>query len=197
MELTENQKALGWKISTAHSWLQKLPLSENMLVCRDCGIVTAIGQFNTAPCHEHIIQEQPKTNEQHVKDSLLPTWQPLSAIAIRAGVSVKIAMPILVKMYNDGEVKCANPRIDGVNRVYCFKKIEYVKVLGVHMPIEEKESTDYPDPLQRNKTGFEGVEPCGNKFRAKVQREGVRITLGIFETAEEANYQRMAYLGAK
>lgn len=55
MILTDNEKALGWEVSTAHSWLQQLPLGENKLVCRDCRVITKIGKFDVMPCREHAV----------------------------------------------------------------------------------------------------------------------------------------------
>jgi hypothetical protein len=45
-----------------------------------------------------------------------------------------------------------------------------------------------------NPTGFDGVDPIGRKFRARVRfcdalsGADVRVTLGTYETAEEAGY---------
>ena len=40
-------------VSKAHDWVQAPPLSENVLICRRCGIRTAIGQFDVARCRPH------------------------------------------------------------------------------------------------------------------------------------------------
>lgn len=55
MTLTKKQIALGWAISTAHSWNQILPLKDKTLICRDCGQKTKIGEWDSPPCHEHIV----------------------------------------------------------------------------------------------------------------------------------------------
>jgi hypothetical protein len=45
-----------------------------------------------------------------------------------------------------------------------------------------------------NQTGFKGVVPYGEKFRAYIKIDGVTKNLGTFETAEEAGkaYQKVA-----
>lgn len=55
IQLTEREISLGWVISTAHAWLQKLPLTSNVLVCRDCGVETKIGNWNIQVCHEQVV----------------------------------------------------------------------------------------------------------------------------------------------
>lgn len=77
-------------------------------------------------------------DRQRVKDELILTWQPVAAIAYRARISVRRCLSILVELYNDGEVKCSKARIDGHNLVWLFKKIEYVKVMGVNIPIDTR-----------------------------------------------------------
>lgn len=47
---------------------------------------------------------------------------------------------------------------------------------------------------RNNKTGFLGISPHWNKFRAKIVANGKRYDLGLYPTAEEANE---AYLKAK
>lgn len=74
------------------------------------------------------------TIERQVHSELLPTWQPVAAIAYRAEVSVKAALKALLDMEARGIVKKARTRIDGHNKVHLFKKLDYVKVLGVQMP---------------------------------------------------------------
>lgn len=76
------------------------------------------------------------TNEDLVKNELIPTWQPLAAIAFRTGLPIRTCEAILVKMYNAGEVKCSRVRIDGHNKVHLFKKIQYQKIMGVMMPLD-------------------------------------------------------------
>lgn len=76
------------------------------------------------------------TNEDLVRNELLPTWQPLAAIAYRTNLPIRTCESILVKMYNAGEVKCSRVRIDGHNKVHLFKKIEYQKIMGVMLPLD-------------------------------------------------------------
>lgn len=78
--------------------------------------------------------------EALVKNQLLNTWQPVAAIAERCGISSVTCLAILLKMYNSGYVRCARARIDGHNKVHCFKKIEYKNVMGVRMVIEDTSS---------------------------------------------------------
>lgn len=75
-------------------------------------------------------------NKQKVLDELIPTWQPLAAIAFRSGLPVRTCEKILVELYNEGRVKMARVRIDGHNKVHLFKKIEYQKILGVMMVVD-------------------------------------------------------------
>ncbi len=79
-------------------------------------------------------QNRLSTIERQVHSELLPTWQPVAAIAYRAEVSVKVALKALLDMESRGIVKKARTRIDGHNKVHLFKKLDYVKVLGVQMP---------------------------------------------------------------
>lgn len=53
--LTEEQIAQGWQISTAHEWMQKLPLNKGILVCVRCKLQTTIGDWKVAPCDEHVV----------------------------------------------------------------------------------------------------------------------------------------------
>ncbi len=62
--LTDKQIAMGWAVSTAHSWLAALPLAANRVVCRDCGIETKIGDWDSAgACTERIV-----TRGKHEQD---------------------------------------------------------------------------------------------------------------------------------
>lgn len=73
---------------------------------------------------------------KRVEKELLNTWQPIAVIAERSGVSVRVALRIMVNLYNTGRVKMSYSRIDGHNKVHMFKKIETQKIMGVVMPIE-------------------------------------------------------------
>ena len=64
------------------------------------------------------------TNEQKIEAELLPTWQPLAAIAYHADLPIRTCEAILVDMYNKGLVKCSRVRIDGHNKVHLFKKVK-------------------------------------------------------------------------
>lgn len=77
--------------------------------------------------------------ETKVHGELLNTWQPVAAIAARCGLPVKTALCALLGMEERGIVKKARVRIDGHNRVHLFKKLDYVKVFGVAMPVEATE----------------------------------------------------------
>jgi hypothetical protein len=74
--------------------------------------------------------------KQLVWAQMLPTWQPVAAIALRADLPVRTALKHLVDFYNSGQVKMSYSRIDGHNKVHMFKKIEVQKILGVYTPIE-------------------------------------------------------------
>lgn len=37
-------------LNNCHSWLYKLPLIDKDLICRDCGIVTKIGNYDIKRC---------------------------------------------------------------------------------------------------------------------------------------------------
>lgn len=76
--------------------------------------------------------------EQKVWDELIPTWQPLSAIAYRTKLPVRTCEKILIDFYNNGTVKCSRVRIDGHNKVFLFKRIQYQKILGVVVPINNE-----------------------------------------------------------
>jgi hypothetical protein len=77
-------------------------------------------------------------DRKRVKAELILTWQPVAAIAFRANITVRRCLNILVELYNDGEVKCSKARIDGHNLVWLFKKIEYVKVMGMNVPVDTR-----------------------------------------------------------
>lgn len=77
--------------------------------------------------------------EQVIFNELLTTWQPVAAIAVRSNVNVKTSLKILLGMESKGIVKKVRVRIDGHNKVHCFKKIEYLKVLGVVTTIEKSD----------------------------------------------------------
>lgn len=76
--------------------------------------------------------------EKRVREELLTTWQPVAAIAVRARMPVRTALKVLVKLYNDGEVKMSYSRIDGHNKVHMFKKLEFTKIMGVMMPVDSQ-----------------------------------------------------------
>jgi len=80
-----------------------------------------------------------KSNEQKVEEQLLNTWQPVAAIAVRAGMHFHTALPILIDMYNAGKVIGARARIDAHNKVWCFKRSKYQKILGVVTIIDNSE----------------------------------------------------------
>lgn len=47
---------IRWGIySNRHSWLAKLPLKDNILVCRDCNMETGIENFSVKKCRMHNI----------------------------------------------------------------------------------------------------------------------------------------------
>lgn len=69
--------------------------------------------------------------ETTLHKELLTTWQPVAAIAERCSMPVKTALSALLDMEGRGIVKKVRVRIDGHNRVHCFKKLEYVKVIGM------------------------------------------------------------------
>lgn len=77
--------------------------------------------------------------EVKVYQQLLPTWQPVAAIAMRCEVPVKTALASLLSMETRGIVKKVRARLDGHNRVHCFKKLEYVQILGVYTVVEKEE----------------------------------------------------------
>ena len=53
--LTEKQIALGWQISTAHEWIQLLPLTEKTVQCVACSLKTKIGDFDVRRCKQHVV----------------------------------------------------------------------------------------------------------------------------------------------
>lgn len=77
--------------------------------------------------------------EQVIFSELLPTWQPVAAIAFRCNIPIKTALAILIGMESRGIVKKVRVRIDGHNKVHCFKKLEYVKFLGMTTVIDKSE----------------------------------------------------------
>jgi hypothetical protein len=91
---------------------------------------------------EHIAQ---MTNEQLIERELIPTWQPLAAIAYRTGLPVRTCESILVKMYNEGKVKCSRVRIDGHNLVHLFKRFEMQVILGVRLPMDVETHVESED----------------------------------------------------
>jgi len=78
--------------------------------------------------------------ESKLHKELLPTWQPVAALAMRCNIPIKTALSALLSMEQRGIVKKAKTRIDGHNKVHLFKKLEYIKVLGVQTPIETCEA---------------------------------------------------------
>jgi hypothetical protein len=76
------------------------------------------------------------TNYEKVERELIHTWQPLAAIAYRADLPIRTCEAILVDMYNKGLVKCSRVRIDGHNKVHLFKKVQIMKVMGIHMVVD-------------------------------------------------------------
>ena len=42
-----------WMVSTAHEWLQRLPLSDNTLICNRCKHEVIIGDYGKVLCFEH------------------------------------------------------------------------------------------------------------------------------------------------
>lgn len=58
IELTEYQKELGWKISTAHEFVQSLPLTRGCVECVACGVVTKIGRWDIQECSPHVVSEK-------------------------------------------------------------------------------------------------------------------------------------------
>ena len=75
-------------------------------------------------------------NEKKVAAELIDTWQPVAAIAYRCDLPVKAVLVILVEMYNQGLVKCSRVRIDGHNKVFLFKRVQHMKVMGMHMVVD-------------------------------------------------------------
>jgi len=80
--------------------------------------------------------EAKKVDEQIVIEQLLSTWQPVAAIATRAGIPAKTALKILQRMAEQGTVKMNRVRIDGHNPVHVFKSIQYTKVFGMTVPVD-------------------------------------------------------------
>ena len=78
-------------------------------------------------------------HERRLFVELLPTWQPVAALAYRCKIPVRTALMVLLDMESRGIVKKVRARLDGHNRVHCFKKLEYVRVLGVDMPVNTVE----------------------------------------------------------
>lgn len=76
------------------------------------------------------------SNYDKVEKELIYTWQPLAAIAYRADLPIRTCETILVDMYNRGLVKCSRVRIDGHNKVHLFKKVQMMKVMGIHTVID-------------------------------------------------------------
>jgi hypothetical protein len=72
--------------------------------------------------------------EAKLHSELLNTWQPVAALAVRCNIPVKSALCALLAMEARGIVKKVRSRIDGHNKVHLFKKLDYVKVMGVQMP---------------------------------------------------------------
>mgnify|MGYP000101830473 CR=1 FL=1 len=77
--------------------------------------------------------------EQSIFVELLPTWQPVAAIAFRCKMPIKTTLAILISMESRGLVKKVRVRIDGHNKVHCFKKLEYLKIMGVLTTIEKSD----------------------------------------------------------
>lgn len=77
--------------------------------------------------------------ETKLHAELLNTWQPVAALAIRCNLPTKTALSALLRMEGRGIVKKARVRIDGHNCVHLFKKLDYVQVFGVNMPVESME----------------------------------------------------------
>lgn len=74
--------------------------------------------------------------EKKVHEQLLPTWQPVAAIAMRCDIPVKTALAILLKLEARGIVRKARTRIDGHNKVHLFKKLDYIRIFGMQVPVE-------------------------------------------------------------
>lgn len=81
-------------------------------------------------------------NELKVRKELINTWQTLRTFSLRTGLPVRTCERILVKMYNNTEVKIKRICIDDHNKVHMFKPISMTKILGVHMPIDIPESAE-------------------------------------------------------
>lgn len=68
-----------------------------------------------------------------IASELLDTWQPLACIAARCGLSVKLTHNVLMEMRDDGNVAMARGRVDGHNLVYSFRRVKYIRVLGMRI----------------------------------------------------------------
>lgn len=79
-----------------------------------------------------------KSARMVIAEEMLFTWQPVAAIAERCGIPTKAVLEILKKMHADGCVVMARFRIDGHNMVHCFKKVDYVQVMGMRIAIEKE-----------------------------------------------------------
>lgn len=79
------------------------------------------------------------SNEDKILAQLLPTWQPVAALAYRCDIPIKTCLTELLKMTDKGIVKKTRVRLDGHNKVHLFKKIEYVQVMSMRLPIETAE----------------------------------------------------------
>jgi hypothetical protein len=71
-----------------------------------------------------------------IRKELLMTWQPVAAIATRAGIPTKTALKGCLKLWEMGEVKKAYSSIDGHNKVHHFKFIEYTTIFNVRVPVD-------------------------------------------------------------
>jgi hypothetical protein len=75
-----------------------------------------------------------------VVENLLDTWQPLAAIAIRSGITDRLAMSILTELEEKKKVTITRARIDSHNTVVFARNRNDVVVLGMRLEVSNNES---------------------------------------------------------
>ncbi len=86
--------------------------------------------------HCETVKSYPPAIIEKIEQELLPVWQPVSAIAFRCEIPVRSCLTALNGMYYRGMVHRVRVRLDGHNRVWCYKTFDVVNVLGVSTVVE-------------------------------------------------------------
>lgn len=112
---------------------------------------------NTYQFINHVIPEETNglievntTNKQYYISSIeakkmlmaemLDVWQSVAVLAKRTGIKSNPKIKQLCDELKDGQLLISNKfRLDSHNQSYCYKKISYVKIFNVFMPIHSNE----------------------------------------------------------